>query len=78
MSTVTLRLPDKLIEEANLRAQHLHITRNEYIKKAVENLNKEIRELEKRKRLITISKKVRAESMKVNAEFEMIDYDLKA
>lgn len=78
MSTVTLRLPDKLIEEANLRAQHLHITRNEYIKKAVENLNKEIRDLEKRKHLIAISKKVRAESMKVNTEFEMIDYDLKA
>ncbi|AIL13829.1 hypothetical protein IM40_10665 (plasmid) [Candidatus Paracaedimonas acanthamoebae] len=76
MSTVTLRLPDKLLEEANMRAQILHLTRNEYIKKALEHMNDKIRNLEKRKRLMDASKRVRQESMKINAEFEKIENDL--
>lgn len=76
MSTVTLRLPDKLLEESNMRAQILHLTRNEYIKKSLEHMNDKIRNLEKRKRLMDASKRVRQESMKINAEFEKIENDL--
>jgi metal-responsive CopG/Arc/MetJ family transcriptional regulator len=75
MSTVTLRLPDELLKEANTRAQILHLTRNEYIKKALEHMNEKIRSLEKRKRLMDVSKRVRQESIKINAEFEKIEND---
>ncbi|OJX11144.1 MAG: hypothetical protein BGO77_03495 [Caedibacter sp. 37-49] len=78
MSTITLRLPDDLLKEASLKAEYLHMSRSDYIRKAVENFNKEIRELEKRKRLIAISKKVRQESLEINADFEMVEHDIKA
>ena len=71
MSTITLRLPDDLLKEASLKAEYLHMSRSDYIRKAVENFNKEIRELEKRKRLIQ-------ESLEINADFEMVEHDIKA
>ncbi|MFY9590024.1 ribbon-helix-helix protein, CopG family [Rickettsia endosymbiont of Halotydeus destructor] len=33
MSALTIRLPEKIIEEVNIMAQKLHISRSEYIRK---------------------------------------------
>ena len=75
MTTVSLRLPDDLLKEAESRAKGLHIPRAEYIRRAIAAMNDEVLAHKRRERLITISKRVRAESMKVNAEFSAAEGD---
>jgi len=70
MSTVSLRLPDDLLKEAENRAKALHIPRAEYIRRAIAVMNDEVLAHKRRERLMTVSKRVRTESMKVNAEFD--------
>lgn len=78
MSTVTIRIADKIVQETDSRAKSLHITRNEYIKLAIEKMNASLLQDEKRQRLMRLSKLVRAESMDINAEFSEIDHDPEA
>ena len=73
MSTVSLRLPDDLLREAENRAKALHIPRAEYIRRAIAVMNDEVFAHKRRERLMAVSKRVRAESMKVNAEFDAIE-----
>lgn len=75
MSTLSVRLPDALLRELNHRAQVIHISRAEYIRKAIELMNAETKKQESRQQLIKASLRVRGESMKVNAEFSRIEYD---
>ena len=75
MSSLTIRLPDKVLSEIDQRAQELNLSRTAYIKKSIEHMNKEIKENERKKRLIEVSKRVRKESMLVNSEFSQIEYD---
>lgn len=78
MSTLTLRLPDKVINQTELSAKKLNISRSEYIRRCIEKMNAELYENEKRKKLIDASKRVRGESMVVNAEFAEVEHDPKA
>jgi len=73
MTTVSLRLPDDLLKEADKRAQELHIPRAEYIRRAIESLNAKAMANHRRHRMIEASRRVRAESMRVNAEFDVIE-----
>jgi hypothetical protein len=73
MSTVSLRLPDDLLKEAENRAKALHIPRAEYIRRAIAVMNDEVLAHKRRERLMTVSKRVRTESMKVNAEFDAVE-----
>jgi len=73
MTTVSIRLPNDLLKEADKRARELHIPRAEYIRRAIEGLNTEVSSRQRRKRIIEASRRVRAESMRVNAEFSAIE-----
>lgn len=73
MTTVSLRLPDDLLRETEIRAKNLHIPRAEYIRRAIVAMNREMLEQKKRERLKKLSQSVRAESMKINAEFDAIE-----
>lgn len=73
MTTVSLRLPDDLLKEAESRAKALHIPRAEYIRRAIAVMNNEMLAHKRRERLTSLSKLVRAESMKVNAEFDSVE-----
>ncbi len=77
MTTVTLRMPDNLVHNIDAYAMHLHISRSEYIKKAILNMNKMLLEETRAQKLAAASLKVRQESMAVNAEFGEIEYDPK-
>jgi predicted transcriptional regulator len=77
MSALTIRLPDKVVNEVDQRAQKLHISRSEYIRKSIETMNKSIYEKERSEKLAKISKRVREESMIVNSEFSETEYDSK-
>jgi predicted transcriptional regulator len=78
MSSLTIRLPEKMLHEIDEKAQKLHISRTAYIKESIERMNRRIRENEKKARLIEASRRVRKESMLVNSEFAQIEHDPKA
>ncbi|MHB8254228.1 MAG: CopG family transcriptional regulator [Acidiferrobacter sp.] len=73
MATVSLRLPDAVIQEADRRARELHIPRAEYIRRAIMTLNNEVQASERRRRLMEVSQRVRAESMRINALFDAVE-----
>ena len=73
MSTVSMRLPDRLLRELDQRAAELDIPRTEYIRRAIIAMNCALADAKRRDRLKRASLKVRAESMKVNAEFAAIE-----
>ncbi len=78
MSLVSIRLADNLLNETKIRAQALHMSQTEYIRKAIERMNEEVLKQERKQKLTQASLKVRNESMLVNAEFSRIEYDPKA
>lgn len=77
MLALTVRIPDEIANEVKQRAKKLHISRSEYVRQSIENMNKCLQEEEKRARLIKASNLVRNNSMSVNAEFAEVEYDPK-
>jgi metal-responsive CopG/Arc/MetJ family transcriptional regulator len=75
MSTISLRLPDNLMEEVDAFAKELHLPRAAYVRKALEQMNAAVAAQHRRARLMEVSRKVRAESRRVNAEFSEIEHD---
>jgi hypothetical protein len=51
------------------------MSRAEYIRRAIERMNRDTRAQLRAKRLAEVSRKVREESMRVNAEFAAIEQD---
>ncbi len=75
MAAISLKIPEELIEASSQCAAALRIPRAEYIRRAIELLNKQTQSQLRAKRLAEASRKVRGESMKVNAEFAAIETD---
>ena len=75
MSILTIRLPDKILHEVQLKASSLHISKNAYIHKAIKKLNEEISADLKKEKLFKASQKVRTNSMEINSEFSLIEND---
>ena len=75
MPVLTIRLPDKILHEVDLKSKSLHLSKNAYIQKAINDLNEEINYDLKKKKLIKASQKVRSNTMKINNEFSAIDND---
>ncbi len=73
MTTVSLRLPDDLLKEADQRARELHIPRAEYIRRAIVDWNSRALAEQRRQRLMAASRRVRGESMRINAEFDAVE-----
>jgi Arc/MetJ-type ribon-helix-helix transcriptional regulator len=78
MATITLRLPDNIVHNIDINAHVLHISRSEYIRKAILSMNFDMQKHERSQRLKAASQLVRKESLKINAEFAAIDHDPKA
>jgi metal-responsive CopG/Arc/MetJ family transcriptional regulator len=75
MGAISLKLPDDLLEVSGRCAEALRLSRAEYIRRAIEQMNRETRNRLRAKRLAEVSRKVRKESMRVNAEFAAIERD---
>ena len=73
MRSIALKLPDELIEESGRLAGRLSLSRAEYIRMAIQHMNRTTLARLRAERLA--SKRVRAESMRVNAEFAAIERD---
>jgi len=75
MEAISLKIPHKLLEEGTRCARAVRLTRAEYIRKAIEDKNRETVATLRAQRLAEVSRKVRAESMRVNAEFAAAEAD---
>jgi len=75
MEAISLKLPDDLLERSARNANALHLSRAEYIRRAIERMNREVSASLRAKRLAEVSRKVRKESMRVNREFAAIERD---
>ena len=73
MNTITVRLPENLLKELDNQSKKLKISRALYVRKALENLNREMEAQARRERLKNISLRVRNESMRINFEFSEIE-----
>ena len=75
MRTISLSLTDAVLERSGRCAEALAISRAEYIRRAIQAMNRETDARLRADRLANASRKVRDESMRVNAEFEAIEHD---
>lgn len=75
MAAISLKLPQDFLEASSRCATALKLSRAEYIRQAVERMNRETRAQLRARRIAEVSRKVRGESMRVNAEFARIERD---
>lgn len=75
MGAISLKLPDELVEASGEYARALHLSRAEYIRRAIERMNRDTRAQLRAARLTEASRRVREESLRVNAEFAAIERD---
>lgn len=75
MESISLKLPEELLETSERCAKALGIPRAEYIRRAIERMNREAEARARAERIAAASRKVRKESMRVNAEFARIERD---
>jgi metal-responsive CopG/Arc/MetJ family transcriptional regulator len=73
MKSISLKLPKKLLEASDRCACALGISRADYIRRAVDRMNRESEAPTHAERMAQVSRKVRKESMRVNAEFAAIE-----
>ena|SRR5271165_466066 len=73
MESISLRLPEDLLETTERCARALGVPRAEYIRRAIERMNREAEARALAERMARASRKVRKESMRVNAEFAAIE-----
>jgi hypothetical protein len=75
MESISLKLPEELLEASARCANALGIPRAEYIRRAIERMNREAEAQARAERIVRASRKVRRESSRVNAEFAAIERD---
>jgi hypothetical protein len=73
MQAILLKLSKKLLEATDRCARALGISLAEYIRRAVERMNRESEARTHAERMSQVSRRVRAESMRVNGEFATIE-----
>jgi len=76
MSTVSIRVSDALLKEADERARMLHVPRAEYVRRAIEEMNRKVLLDQRRERLMAASRRVGTTHMEVNAEFDAVEHDV--
>jgi len=75
MTAVLLKMPEKLLEQSDEFAGTMKISRTEYIRRAVDEMNRRVKAGIRARRMAEVSKRVRNESMAVNAEFAAFEED---
>ena len=75
MESISLKLPKELLVTSDRCARALGIPRAEYIRRAIEHMNRDAEARARAERLATASRKGAKESRRVNAEFAAIERD---
>ena len=76
MRLVLVKLPEEVIGDTQQCASALGLTRSAYIRRAIEQFNRETARSFRVNKLVAASRKVREQSMRVNAEFAAFEQDL--
>ncbi len=75
MITISIRLPEDILNEVDQIAKELKVPRTAYLRQAILSMNSKIKEDRRRARIMKLSRRVRQESMRVNAEFSEVEND---
>ncbi len=78
MTAISLKLPEQLLAASGECAAALHVSRAEYVRRALERMNRDTRARLRADRLRAASRRVLADSMRINAEFDAIERDVDA
>ena len=78
MPAISLKVSEHLLAASGECAAALQLSRAEYIRQAVERMNRDTRARLRADRLRGASRRVRRESMRVNAEFDAVERDVDA
>ena len=78
MAAISLKLPDLLLSVSDECATALQLSRAEYIRRALELMNRDTRAGLRAEHLRSASRRVRRVSMRINAEFDAIEGDVDA
>jgi len=76
MTTISIRLPEDVLNEVDKIAKDLNVPRTEYLRRAILSMNRQVMEDRRRARIMKLSRRVRKESLRVNAEFSEVEHDL--
>ncbi len=69
MGTISMRIDEELLSEMDRQAKALHLTKSEYLRRAINEMREKVARDLGRQRLQEASRKVRRESMRINREF---------
>jgi metal-responsive CopG/Arc/MetJ family transcriptional regulator len=75
MRSISLKLSSDLLKATGRCARALGISRSEYIRRAIEKMNRESEARQGVARLTKASRRIRRQSMRVNAEFAAVEHD---
>jgi predicted transcriptional regulator len=75
MNTISIRLPDDILNEVDKIAKDLNVPRTAYLRQAILSMNSKVKEDRRRARIMKLSRRVRKESMRINAEFSKVEHD---
>jgi predicted transcriptional regulator len=75
MTTISIRLPDNVLDEVDKIAKDLNLPRTAYLREAILSMNSKVKEERRRGRVMNLSRRVRKESMRINAEFSAVEHD---
>jgi predicted transcriptional regulator len=76
MTTISIRLPEDILNEVDRIAKDLNVPRTEYLRRAILSMNRKVMEDRRRARIMKLSRRVRMESLRVNAEYSEVEHDL--
>ena len=76
MRTISLNLPEELMEASGRLSAALRLPRAEYIRRAIEEMNRRTDAELRARRMRAAVRKCRAADLAVNAEFAAIEHDL--
>ncbi len=75
MTTISIRLPNNLLNEVDEIVKDLNVPRTAYLRQAILSMNRKVKEERRRARIMKLSRRVRKESMRINAEFSEVEHD---
>jgi len=75
MTTISIRLPENVLNEVDKIAKDLKVPRTAYLRQAILSMNSKVKEDRRKARIMKLSKRVRKESMRINAEFSEVEHD---
>ena len=75
MRAISLKLSETLLRASGRCAEALALTRAEYIRMAIETMNRRTEAELRATRLVEASHRVREEGQRINAEFAAIEHD---